>query len=144
MSDENVGGSAQTPNGGQPSDAAEEAGQAGVTGPAKTALAEEALLNAAVAFAGRVVTTAQQGAAEAAAQASPAVREVMIRQYFLETATLCLRRLGESYETAAGDPNLAALADLLRDGARQAQEVTGAVETLGDLGLDLLDQLLEE
>ena len=55
-----------------------------------------------------------------------------------------LRRLGESYETAAGDSGLAGLASLLQDGARQAHEVTSAVEALGDLSLDLLDQLLEE
>jgi hypothetical protein len=107
-------------------------------------LAEEALLNAAVAFAGRAVSAAQQGAAEIGEQASPALREMMLRQYLLETATLCLRRLAESYEAAATEPDLAALAALLADGAAKAQEVTTAVEALGDLGLDLLDRLLEE
>ena len=138
MSNQDGGGATETPNG------AGQANASGASGAAKTALAEEALLNAAVAFAGKVVTTAQQGAAEAAEHASPALREVMVRQYLLETATLCLRRLGESYESAAADPDLATLAEMLQDGARQAREVTGAVEALGDLGLDLLDQLLAE
>ena len=116
----------------------------GASGVAKTALAEEALLNAAVAFAGRVATAAQQGAAEVAEQASPPLREMVLRQYLLETATLCLRRLADSYETAAADSGLAALASRLTDGAARAREATTAAEALGDLGLDLLDQLLEE
>jgi hypothetical protein len=68
----------------------------------------------------------------------------MVRQYLLETATLCLRRLGESYDTDAAEAALAAVAHLLQDGARQAKEATSAVEALGDLGLDLLDHLLDE
>jgi hypothetical protein len=118
-------------------------GDVGVSAEAKSAIAEEAVLNAAVAFAGHVVTAAQQGAEQAGQSASPAVRDLMVRQYLLETATLCLRRLGESYETAASDAGLGAVVDLLRDGARRAQEATATVEALGDLGLDVLDQLLD-
>jgi hypothetical protein len=110
---------------------------------AATAIAEEAVLNAAVAFAGHVVTAAQQGAEQAGESASAAVRELMVRQYLLETATLCLRRLGESYDSAAGDPALAVVVELLRDGARRARDATTTVEALGDLGLDVLAQLLD-
>ena len=79
-----------------------------VSSEAKSAIAEEAVLNAAVAFAGHVVTAAQQGAEQAGQSAGPAIRELMVRQYLLETATLCLRRLGESYDAAASEPALAA------------------------------------
>jgi hypothetical protein len=117
---------------------------AGTASPeAATAIAEEAVLNAAVAFAGHVVTAAQQGAEQAGESASAAVRELMVRQYLLETATLCLRRLGESYDSAAGDPALEAVVELLRDGARRARDATTTVEALGDLGLDVLAQLLD-
>src|SRR5688572_2784830 len=109
---------------------------------AATALGEEAVLNAAVAFAGHVVTAAQQAAEQAGATAGDALREAIFRQYVLETATLCLRRLEESYaalDAAGPDPDVA---DLVRDGARQAREVMSTVETLGDLSLDMLDRLL--
>ena len=116
---------------------------AGVSTETKTAIAEEAVLNAAVAFAGHVVAAAQQGAEQMGQSASAAIRELMVRQYLLETATLCLRRLGESYDAAAADPALEAVVELLRDGARRAREATATVEALGDLGLDVLDQLLD-
>jgi hypothetical protein len=117
--------------------------QGGASTEAKSAIAEEMVLNAAVAFAGHVITAAQQGAEQASESAGPAIRDLMIRQYLLETATLCLRRLGESYDTAAGDPSLEAVVELLRDGARRAREATTTVEALGDLGLDVLDKLLD-
>jgi hypothetical protein len=138
---------AQTDPNGAPVTAGSPGGPAGgdadASQEAKSAIAEEAVLNAAVAFAGHVVTAAQQGAEEAGQSASAAIRELMVRQYLLETATLCLRRLGESYDTAAGDPSLEAVTELLRDGARRAHEATATVEALGDLGLDVLDQLLD-
>jgi hypothetical protein len=108
-----------------------------------TALTEEVVLNAAVAFAGHVATAAQQGVEQVAAAAPSMVREAITRQYLLETATLCLRRLSESYEAAAKDPNQEANVDLLRDGARRVNEARDTVEPLGDLELDLLDRLLE-
>ena len=125
-----------------------DAGNGGPSGEAagqepSAAIAEEAVLNAAVAFAGHVATAAQQQAAQAAESASATMREVVVRQYLLETATLCLRRLGESYETASSDPELASVATQLQDGARRAREATATVEALGDLSLDVLDQLLE-
>ncbi|MGI8424340.1 MAG: hypothetical protein ACR2NO_09570 [Chloroflexota bacterium] len=110
---------------------------------ARAAIAEELVLNAAMAFAGHAVAGAQQSAETTAESAPPALRQVIVRQFWLETATLCLRRLGESYGAAAGDEALAAHAELLRDGARRADEARASVEALGDLGLDLLDRLLE-
>ncbi|HEV2123717.1 MAG TPA: hypothetical protein VGW38_13215 [Chloroflexota bacterium] len=108
-----------------------------------TAITEEVVLNAAMAFAGHVATAAQQGVEQIAAAAPAQVRDALTRQYLLETATLCLRRLGESYETAAADPGLAANAELLRDALRRVGEARAAVEPLGDVELDLLDSLLE-
>jgi hypothetical protein len=110
---------------------------------ARTAIAEEMVLNAAMAFAGHVATAAQDAARKTAEQAPPALRETIVRQFFLETATLCLRRLGDSYGSAADDPTQADHVELMRDGARRAGEATASVEALGDLGLDLLDRLLE-
>lgn len=110
---------------------------------AQTAIAEEVILNAAVAFAGHVTTAAQQAVEQAGANIAPPLRDAMLRQYLLETATLCLRRLDEAYSGAAADPAAAAVRDLLDDGARRAREATAAVEALGDLALDLLDRLLE-
>ena len=110
---------------------------------ARAAIAEELVLNAAMAFAGQVVSGAQQSAQTTAEAAPPLLRELIVRQFWLETATLCLRRLGESYGTALDDATLAAHAELLRDGAKRADEARAAVEALGDLGLDLLDRLLE-
>lgn len=107
-----------------------------------TPIAEEAVLNAAVAFAGHVATAAQQAVDQLAASAPPRVREAVVRQYFLETATLCLRRLGDSYSAATASDDEEG--SLLRDGAARAQEASAAVEVLGDLSLDLLDRLLEE
>jgi hypothetical protein len=122
--------------------AGSEAG-ASPAGEATTAIAEEMVLNAAVAFAGHVATAAQQSAEQTAHAAPPALRQAVLRQYLLETATLCLRRLGESYAAAGEDAGQAAYAALLRDGATQAAEARAAVEALGDLGLDLLDRLIE-
>ena len=110
---------------------------------ARAAIAEELVLNAAMAFAGQVVAGAQQSAQSTAEAAPPLLRELIVRQFWLETATLCLRRLGESYGGAMDDAALAAHAELLRDGAKRADEARAAVEALGDLGLDLLDRLLE-
>ena len=110
---------------------------------ARAAIAEELVLNAAMAFAGQVVAGAQQSAQATAEAAPPLLRELIVRQFWLETATLCLRRLGESYGGALDDGALAAHAELLRDGAKRADEARAAVEALGDLGLDLLDRLLE-
>lgn len=108
-----------------------------------TAITEEVVLNAAMAFAGHVATAAQQGVEQIAAAAPAQVRDALTRQYLLETATLCLRRLGESYEAAVVDPGMAANADLLRDGLRRVGEARAAIEPLGDVELDLLDSLLE-
>jgi hypothetical protein len=105
-------------------------------------LTAEVILNAAVAFAGHVATAAQQATAPGNAAVDAAIRDAIVRQYLLETATLCLRRLGESYASAAGDPAQAPAADLLRDGAERAAALGPTVEALGDLGLDLLDRLL--
>ena len=110
---------------------------------ARAAIAEELVLNAAMAFAGQVVSGAQQSAQATAEAAPPRLRELIVRQFWLETATLCLRRLGESYGGALEDSTLAAHAELLQDGARRADEARASVEALGDLGLDLLDRLLE-
>jgi hypothetical protein len=110
---------------------------------ARTAIAEEMVLNAAVAFAGHVATAAQEAAAKTGEHAPAALRGVILRQYLLETATLCLRRLGESYTAAADDLSEADHQDLMRDGARRATEASASVEALGDLSLDLLDRLLE-
>ncbi len=129
MSDTGATGAGDTAQG--PSDAA------------RTAIAEEMVLNAAVAFAGHVASAAQEAAAKTGEHAPPALRDTIVRQYLLETATLCLRRLGESYTAAAGDPSQADHKDLMTDGARRAGEASVAVEALGDLGLDLLDRLLE-
>jgi hypothetical protein len=67
---------------------------------------------------------------------------LIVRQFWLETATLCLRRLGESYGRSQEEAAQSANADLLADGARRADEARAAVEALGDLGLDLLDRFL--
>ena len=110
---------------------------------ARAAIAEELVLNAAMAFAGQVVAGAQQSAQSTAEAAPPLLRDLIVRQFWLETATLCLRRLGESYGGALEDSGMAAHLELLRDGAQRADEARAAVEALGDLGLDLLDRLLE-
>ena len=67
---------------------------------------------------------------------------MVLRQYLLETATLCLRRLGESYSASAEEETAADLAAMLQDGAQRATRASSSVEALGDLGLDLLDRLL--
>jgi hypothetical protein len=115
---------------------------AGDAGEATVALGEEAVLNAAVAFAGHAVQAAQEAAGPAGAAAGAPVGEAVFRQYLLETATLCLRRLNESYAAAAGDAAHADVADLVRDGAARAGEAMATVESLGDLSLDILDRLL--
>jgi hypothetical protein len=109
---------------------------------ATAALGEEAVLNAAVAFAGHVVSAAQQAADQAGSATDEPVREAVFRQYLLETATLCLRRLGDSYGAAAADPERSGVAELIRDGATRAGEAVTTVEALGDLSLDILDRLL--
>ena len=109
---------------------------------AKDALAEEAVLTAAVAFAGHVVTAAQEAADKAGDSIAAPLREAIRRQYLLETATLCLRRLEESYARAADDPEQAGAAGLLRDGATRAASAMEMVEALGDLGLDVLGSLV--
>jgi hypothetical protein len=121
----------------------EVSGEGEASGAARTALAEEMVLNAAMAFAGHVATGAQQAAEKAAEGVPPAAQALILRQFLLETATLCLRRLGESYGEAVDDPTQAANLELLRDGASRAEEARAAVEALGDLGLDLLDRMLE-
>ena len=110
---------------------------------ARAAIAEEMVLNAAVAFAGQAVSGAQQAAERTAESVPPALRDLIVRQFWLETATLCLRRLGESYGAAVADGAQTAHADLLRDGAQRADDARTAVEAMGDLALDLLDRLLE-
>ena len=115
---------------------------------ARAAIAEEMVLNAAVAFAGQVVNGAQQAAektytATGGEQVPPALRQLIVRQFWLETATLCLRRLGESYGASQSDADQNPNAELLADGARRADEARAAVEALGDLGLDLLDRILD-
>ena len=124
------------PVGSEGSDGAEDAAAA------TAALGEEAVLNAAVAFAGHVVTAAQQAADQAGSAADEPVREAVFRQYLLETATLCLRRLGDSYTAAAADSAQSGVADLVQDGAARAGEAMATVEALGDLSLDILDRLL--
>lgn len=116
----------------------------GTTAGSTAALGEEAVLNAAVAFAGHAVQAAQEAAAPAAASAGAPLGEAVFRQYLLETATLCLRRLSESYAAAASDGAHADVAELVRDGAARAGEAMATVETLGDLSLDILDRLLGE
>jgi hypothetical protein len=120
----------------------DEEGQASPSGGAAAALGEEAVLNAAVAFAGHVVGAAQEAARKAGEAAGPPLQEALYRQYLLETATLSLRRLSESYATAGADPQQADVADLVQDGAARASEATATVEALGDLSLDILDRLL--
>ena len=115
----------------------------GTTAGSTAALGEEAVLNAAVAFAGHAVQAAQEAAAPAASAGAP-LGEAVFRQYLLETATLCLRRLSESYAAAANDGAHADVAELVRDGAVRAGEAMATVETLGDLSLDILDRLLGE
>jgi hypothetical protein len=110
---------------------------------ARAAMAEELVLNAAVAFAGQAVNGAQQAAEKTAENVPPALRDLIVRQYWLETATLCLRRLGESYGAAADGAVQAEHVELLRDGARRADEARASVEAIGDLALDLLDRLLD-
>src|SRR5688500_20161779 len=75
---------------------------------ARAAIAEELVLNAAMAFAGQAVTGAQQSAQATAESAPSSLREVIVRQFWLETATLCLRRLGESSGGALEDTALPA------------------------------------
>jgi hypothetical protein len=111
---------------------------------AATALGEEAVLNAAMAFAGHVATAAQQASVATGESLAAPLRDAVFRQYLLETATLCLRRLGESYDSAAGDEAQSAVVPLLRDGATRAKQATATVEALGDLSLDILDRLLGE
>ena len=60
-----------------------------------------------------------------------------------ETATLCLRRLGEAFTTGLEDAVDAGVRDLMRDGASRAVAATAATEALGDLSLDLLDRLVD-
>jgi hypothetical protein len=110
--------------------------------PEAQALTTDVLLNAAVAFAGHVATAAEQAAAQHVESEDRAVSAAALRQYLLETATLCLRRLGESYSASADEETAADLAAMLQDGAQRATRASSAVETLGDLGLDLLDRLL--
>ena len=110
---------------------------------ARAAIAEEMVLNAAMAFAGHAVAGAQQAAEKASENVPDHLKGVILRQFWLETATLCLRRLGESYGQAAGDAAQTANAELLRDGAKRADEARASVEAIGDLGLDLLDRLME-
>ena len=114
----------------------------GASAAAQAALAEEAVLNAAVAFAGHVATAAQRAAEQTAESVPEPMRRAMLRQYYLETATLCLRRLGESYATTTEDTE-AEIATLLAEGADRAREAMAIVEALGDLGLDLLDRLID-
>jgi hypothetical protein len=111
---------------------------------AKTAIAEELVLNAAVAFAGQTVSAAQQAAQQAAEHVPEALQDVVVRQFWLETATLCLRRIGESYEESASQETSEEERALRKNGARQAAEVASTLEALGDLGLDLLDRVLEK
>ena len=117
---------------------AEDAASAG----SAATLGDEAVLNAAVAFAGQAVLAAPEASGPAAAAGGPALGEAVFRQYLLETATLCLRRLNESYAAAAGDPAHADVVDQVREGAERAGEARATVETLGDLSLDILDRLL--
>lgn len=102
----------------------------------------ELVLNAAVAFAGHVASAAEQAAEKTGGVAEEAIRMAILRQYQLETATLCLRRLSDSYTDAGADPAQAGAADVLRDGAERARAATSMSEALSDLGLDLLDRLL--
>jgi hypothetical protein len=117
-------------------------GQTASSAEAAAALGEEAVLNAAVAFAGHVVSAAQEAASKAGETAGLPLQEALYRQYLLETATLSLRRLSESYAAAGADPQQAGVADLVQDGAARASEATATVEALGDLSLDILDRLL--
>lgn len=116
--------------------------ESAASGAPATALGEEAVLNAAMAFAGHVATAAQQAAVATGESLGPPLRDAVFRQYLLETATLCLRRLGESYDGAVGDEAQSAVTALLRDGAARAEQATATVEALGDLSLDILDRLL--
>jgi hypothetical protein len=111
-------------------------------------LTTEMVLNAAVAFAGHVAAAAEQAVARSSAGGEDTalppgpLRAAVTRQYLLETATLCLRRLGEMYDEAAADPAQMDGVDLLRSGGERARAATTMAEALGDLGLDLLDRLL--
>ncbi len=115
----------------------------------REALAEEAVLNAAMAFAGHVVQDAATRARKVSDASGSGLADAMHRQFLLEAATLCLRRLGEAYEEEArraSEPGLPVDADvvrLLRDASERATEVTGALEGLGDLSLDILDRILD-
>jgi hypothetical protein len=116
----------------------------------REALAEEAVLNAAMAFAGHVVQDAASRARNISGDGGgPQFTEAMYRQFLLETATLCLRRLGDAYEeeaVRASQPGHARDVDgarLLRDAATRAAETMTALEGLGDLSLDILDRILE-
>jgi len=97
-----------------------------------------------MAFAGHAVAGAQQAAEKASENVPEHLQGVIVRQFWLETATLCLRRLGESYAQAAGDAAQNANVELLRDGAKRTDEARASVEAIGDLGLDLLDRLMAE
>jgi hypothetical protein len=110
---------------------------------AREALAEEAVLNAAMAFAGHVVADAETRAAQLSGSLPPALATAVHRQFLLETATLCLRRLGEAFTTGLEDAVDDGVRDLMRDGASQAVAATAATEALGDLSLDLLDRLVD-
>jgi hypothetical protein len=124
----------------------------------REALAEEAVLNAAMAFAGHVVQDASSRARNVSGDGGgPRIAEAMYRQFLLETATLCMRRLGDAYEeeatraTEAGHAVSRASAGgidpeavrLLRDAATRAAETMAALESLGDLSLDILDRILD-
>ncbi len=119
-------------------------GETAESGAVSAAMGEEAVLNAAMAFAGHVATAAQQAAMKTGEEVGVPLREAVFRQYLLETATLCLRRLAESYAGATSDESQAAVAELVRDGATRAEEAMATVEALGDLSLDILDRLLGE
>ena len=110
---------------------------------AREALAEEAVLHAAMAFAGHVVADAETRAAQLSGSLPPALATAVHRQFLLEAATLCLRRLGEAFTTGHEDAVDSGVRDLMRDGASQAVAATSATEVLGDLSLDLLDRLVD-
>lgn len=115
----------------------------------REALAEEAVLNAAMAFAGHVVQDAATRARQVPDTDGTRFADAVYRQYLLETATLCLRRLGEAYEAEARraeDPGVTTDADasrLLREASARAVDATSALEGLGDLSLDILDRILD-
>jgi len=116
----------------------------------REAFAEEAVLNAAMAFAGHVVQDASSRARNISGdRGGSQITEAMYRQFLLETATLCVRRLGDAYEeeaaraTTAGHVLDADTSRLLRDAATRAATMMTALEGLGDLSLDILDRILD-